>query len=91
VEVKFEGAKGKMAERDERGKQVLIDPQTAEIISKVAELDEYGKPKIDPKTGKVVYKVNDHWFILNVKFIWKDAPKGTVDSGQQVGKLRTIR
>ena len=57
----------------EKGEQVLIDPQTAEIISKVAELDEEGKVKFD-RSGKVVYKINDHWFLLNAKFIWKDAP-----------------
>ena len=42
------------------------------FISKVAELDEDGTEKIE--RGKVVYKVNDHWFILNAKFVWKDAP-----------------
>jgi len=47
----------------------LIDPMTKEIISKVAELDEDGKEKLD---GRGI--VNDHWFILNVKFAWKDAP-----------------
>ena len=67
--------------RAESGEQVLIDPMTKEIISKIAELDEGGKPKIDPRTGKVVYKDNDHWFVLNVKFIWKDAPKGITGSG----------
>ena len=48
---------------------------TKEIISKVAELDEAGKEKIDSKTGEVVYKENDHWSKLNAKFIWKQAPK----------------
>lgn len=54
--------------------QVLIDPMTKEIISKIPELDENGRKKID-RNGKVVYKINDHWFRLNVKFLWKDAPK----------------
>jgi type IV pilus assembly protein PilM len=54
--------------------QVLRDPMTREIISKVPELDEKGK-KITDRSGKVVYKSNDHWFKLDVKFIWKDAPK----------------
>ena len=53
---------------------ILIDPMTKEVISKVAELDEFGKPKLD-RSGKPIYKINDHWFILNVKFVWKDAPK----------------
>jgi hypothetical protein len=47
---------------------------TREVISKVPELDENGKKKVD-RSGKVVYRVNDHWFKLDAKFIWKDAPK----------------
>jgi len=52
----------------------LVDPMTKEVISKVAELDEDGKLKLDG-SGKPIYKVNDSWFVLNVKFAWKDAPK----------------
>ena len=58
---------------------ILIDPMTREIISKVPELDEKGKEKTD-KSGKVIYKANDHWFKLDVKFIWKDAPNETQDA-----------
>ena len=54
-------------------KSVLVDPLTKEIITKVPEFDEDGREKID-RAGNVVYEVNDHWFILNLKFIWKDAP-----------------
>ncbi|MDD5064509.1 MAG: type IV pilus assembly protein PilM [Phycisphaerae bacterium] len=53
---------------------VLRDPMTREIISKVPDLDEKGKNKTD-RSGKVIYKDNDHWFRLDVKFTWKDAPK----------------
>jgi len=53
--------------------QVLKDPMTGEIISKVAVLDEQGKPKYD-SLGKIIYEVNDHWFTLKLKFHWKDAP-----------------
>jgi hypothetical protein len=56
------------------GVRVLIDPMTKEVINKVAELDEYGKPKLDSR-GKPIYTVNDSWFILNMKFAWKDAPE----------------
>ncbi len=70
-DIKFE--KGKMGD-DRYGEEVLIDPMTQEIINKVPELDEYGKEKID-RSGKVIYKVNDHWFRLDAKFVWKDAPK----------------
>ena len=52
--------------------QVLIDPLTKEIISKVPVLDEHGIRKMD-RSG-VVYEVNDYWFILDLKFVWKDAP-----------------
>ena len=42
--------------------EVLIDPMTKETISKVK------KP-----SGEEV--VNDQWFVLQLKFVWKDAPK----------------
>ena len=76
-DVKFEEAE--KAEREDRDERILIDPMTKEIISKVAELGEDGRKKID-RSGKVVYKVNDHWFKLDVKFIWKDAPKETKET-----------
>jgi type IV pilus assembly protein PilM len=44
------------------GVEVLIDPMTKETISKVK------KP-----SGEEV--VNDQWFVLQLKFVWKDAPK----------------
>jgi type IV pilus assembly protein PilM len=59
---------------EEIGIRVLIDPMTKEIISKMPEFDEEGREKLDNK-GKPDYTVNDHWFILNVKFAWRDAPK----------------
>ncbi|MHC4705630.1 MAG: type IV pilus assembly protein PilM [Planctomycetota bacterium] len=68
------GVKGKAAGNGDA--VVLIDPMTREVISKVAKLDERGRPKLDP-SGRVVHEINDHWFILNVKFVWKDAPKET--------------
>jgi hypothetical protein len=60
--------------RNRRSDSVLLDPMTKEVISKVAELDENGKEKID-RFGKMVYRVNDRWFVLNLKMVWKDAPK----------------
>lgn len=59
---------------NERGESVLVDPMTREIISKVPELDEKGRNVTD-RSGKIVYKSNDHWFRLDVKFAWKDAAK----------------
>jgi type IV pilus assembly protein PilM len=54
-------------------KWILIDPMTKETISKENVLDEDGKQIL--YRGKPVYKVNDHWFVLNAKFVWRDAPE----------------
>ncbi len=85
-DIRFEKAqvrRGRMirdSEYENVGIRVLIDPMTKEIISKVAELDEEGKEKLDSR-GKPIYTVNDHWFMLNVKFAWKDAPEPPVVAG----------
>ena len=55
------------------GEYVLVDPLTKEIISEVPVLEDDGTPKV--YQGRKVTKVNDHWFVLNVKFIWRDAPE----------------
>ncbi|MHC4739342.1 MAG: type IV pilus assembly protein PilM [Planctomycetota bacterium] len=55
---------------------VLVDPMTKEVISKLSELDENGREKVD-RSGDVIYKINDHWFALSFKLIWKDWPGGT--------------
>ena len=60
--------------------QVLIDPMTKEVINKVIELDENGREKQD-RYSNAVYKTNDHWFRLDVKFVWKEALKQAEDSG----------
>ncbi len=59
---------------EKRSDRVLVDPMTKEVISKVPELDENGREKID-RSGKVVYKANDHWFKLDIKFVWKNVPQ----------------
>ncbi|MCJ7778186.1 MAG: type IV pilus assembly protein PilM [Sedimentisphaerales bacterium] len=66
--------------RDGSTEQVLIDPMTKEVISKVVELDENGKEKRD-RYGNTVYKTNDYWFKLDVKFVWREAPKEAKSSG----------
>jgi hypothetical protein len=53
---------------------------TKEVIGKVVELDENGKEKRD-RYGNTVYKTNDHWFKLDVKFVWKETPKEAKSSG----------
>jgi len=70
VGIGIEEAESEKAKKDE---QRLIDPMTKELICKVPELDESGREKLD-RSGNIVYKVNDHWFRLDAKFIWKDAP-----------------
>jgi hypothetical protein len=60
--------------QEESAEWVLIDPMTKELISKIAEWDENGRPKLD-RRGMPIHTVNDHWFVLNVKFVWVDAPE----------------
>ncbi len=81
-DIEFE--KAKRVEYGDDKERILIDPMTREIISKVPELDEKGKKKTD-RAGKVVYKSNDHWFKLDVKFVWKDAPKEVKVAGVAKG------
>jgi type IV pilus assembly protein PilM len=57
------------------GRDVLRDPMTKEIISKVPVLDVYVRERIDRRTGSPMYEDNDYWFVLNFKVVWEDAPK----------------
>lgn len=75
VDVRPEKTGSARPQYDESGERVLIDPMTKEVIGKDAELDENKRVKINGRTGKPIYKVNDHWFVLKLKFIWKDAPE----------------
>ena len=43
----------------------LIDPLTKEDVSATTETGS---------DGRTIEKVNDHWFILKMKFLWKNAP-----------------
>jgi len=61
------------------GEDVLIDPMTKEVISKVVLKDEMGREKLDNR-GRKVYEVNDHWFVLKFKLRWREAPG--VDTAQ---------
>ena len=76
------------AMRADEGEQVLLDPMTKETISRTAAIDDKGKKKVAIKTGKEMYEVNDHWFKLDVKFIWKDAA-GEPGKGAMSGKSTT--
>jgi hypothetical protein len=61
------------------GAQVLIDPMTKEVISKpssgtsVAPVRTYGTD-ISGSTASAA-QARDHWFKLDMKFLWNDAPK----------------
>ena len=57
----------------ETNESILIDPLTKEIINKIPVLDENGRERITG--GQKVYQVNDHWFVINLKLVWKDAPE----------------
>jgi len=81
VEVRFKQAKQvkpAFGGAANTGEKVLVDPMTKEIISRVAEYDQNGEKIIDAK-GNFVYTVNDHWFTLKAKFLWKEAPKKKED------------
>ncbi len=60
--------------QQEEAEWVLVDPMTKELISKIAEWDENGRPKLD-RRGMPVHTTNDHYFVLNIKFVWVDAPE----------------
>lgn len=60
----------------------LVDPMTRETINKVPVLDDDGKQVIH--MGRPVYRVNDHWFVLNVKFEWTDAPEPPEQPGMSL-------
>jgi type IV pilus assembly protein PilM len=62
---------------------ILIDPMTKETISRIAEWEENGRPKLDNR-GTQIVTVNDHWFVLNVKFVWRDAPESVKAKAPEV-------
>ncbi|MCK4294459.1 MAG: type IV pilus assembly protein PilM [Planctomycetes bacterium] len=82
--VRYTPVRGTSPGWNEQANLILVDPMTKELISKTPVLDENGNPTLI--RAKPVYQVNDHWFVLNIKFVWRDAPKppdtgGLGDSG----------
>ncbi|MHC4431262.1 MAG: hypothetical protein ACYTBS_05430 [Planctomycetota bacterium] len=77
-EVRYNTADG-LPKPGDPGHWVLVDPLTKEIMNEVSVLDEKGEPV--HYGGKEVKEVNDHWFVLNVKFIWRDAPEAPEQPG----------
>lgn len=61
------------------GEWVLIDPLTKEIMNEVPELNSDGTQRL--YQGQPVTRINDHWFVLKVKFIWRDAPEAPEPEG----------
>jgi len=67
-----------VGKRKSKAVSVLVDPMTGEVMSQQVKLNEDGQPVYD-RRGKVVYEVQDRWFIFKAKFVWKDSP--TADLG----------
>ena len=70
--------------------EVLIDPMTHEEISRAYDIvtqedinnnpdkwkdTDLGKKKINPLNNEELFIDHDHWFRIQAKFAWKDAPK----------------
>jgi type IV pilus assembly protein PilM len=73
-----------VAGKDTVLEQMLIDPMTKEAISRQVSVDEAGKKETD-RQGNSVYQANDHWFVLNLKLKWKDAPSTLNATVQTMG------
>jgi type IV pilus assembly protein PilM len=74
---------GSTAHQNESIEWIMVDPMTRETISKVAEWEPNGRPKLDSR-GQQVYTVNDHWFRLDIKFEWKTAPESVKAKAPQL-------
>ncbi|MDT8302057.1 MAG: type IV pilus assembly protein PilM [Sedimentisphaerales bacterium] len=74
TDIKYKPIPPGSTKQGEGWEYILIDPMTEETISRVKEWDENGRPILDSR-GTQVVTVNDHWFVLNVKFVWRDAPE----------------
>jgi hypothetical protein len=69
--------------QEEGAEWILIDPMTKETISKVAEWEENGSKKLD-RRGAQVFTINDYWFVLNIKFLWRDAPESVKEKAPEL-------
>ncbi|MHC5074959.1 MAG: type IV pilus assembly protein PilM [Planctomycetota bacterium] len=56
----------------------LIDPMTKETISTVSAVDEDGREKLE--AGKPIIEQNDHWFTIDMKFVWETEPTESTES-----------
>lgn len=55
-------------------KEILVDPVTREVISAEEVLDASGKPVVTT-AGKHLIRERDHWFEMNFKLKWNNAPE----------------
>jgi hypothetical protein len=53
---------------------ILIDPMTREIIDKVTKYNEDGSRAIEQSSGRIISEINDYWFEIKAKILWKDVP-----------------
>jgi hypothetical protein len=74
------GAMYQMSLAQRPGTWILVDPMTKELISAEPVKDQYGNLAYDA-TGKPVKDVHDHWFRLQFKLKWADAPKSAAPAG----------
>jgi type IV pilus assembly protein PilM len=76
---------------DVGAEDILRDPMTKEVISRVAKRNEEGDKVLD-NMGNIVHEENDSWFVLQFKVIWKDAPDvpggGASGAGGAAGRAR---
>jgi type IV pilus assembly protein PilM len=62
------------------GTPILVDPMTREVISAEPMTDPLGRERLGP-TGKPLLKERDHWFTLDFKLKWTEAPEMPDTSG----------
>ena len=89
MDVRYKPTPGGLGQ-EETAEWIFIDPMTREIISKIPEWEANGRPKLDQR-GMPVYTVNDHWFVLNVKFVWRDAPESVKAKAPEVPAYMRFR
>jgi hypothetical protein len=74
VEKRVSQTKSLSGKPSEKKESVIIDPMTKEVISIVAKVNGEGKSPLKTSNRKD-YVINDHWFVLKCKFLWKGAPE----------------
>ncbi|MFH1613682.1 MAG: pilus assembly protein PilM [Planctomycetota bacterium] len=77
------GGRGGISEKS----KILIDPMTEEVICKIEAKDEQGRT-IRDDYDEPVYNINDRWFTIRAKFLWKnpDAKKDENKGDEEEGK-----